>query len=65
MTGEAQRRRRCVALQLAIVFGVLLPIAYWSRATFFIALDGVALAAFTYWRNCRGKGAADTSRRGT
>ena len=65
MNSQLAQRRRCVALPLAIVFGVLLPILFWSWVTFAVALVGIALAAFTYWRNCRGKGAADTARRGT
>jgi O-antigen/teichoic acid export membrane protein len=50
---ELLRRRRCLGLRVAIVFGVLL--AVWGRdwAVAGVALAGIALAAVTYWRVCR------------
>jgi hypothetical protein len=64
MNGDVLRRRRCVALRVAVFFGVLLPIFYWAWSTLAIAVAGIALAVFTYWRECRGKGGADTTRSG-
>ena len=51
---ERARRRRCLALRVAIFFGILLGILYrdyWPTVA--VAVAGIALAAFTYWRNCR------------
>ena len=59
---ELLRRRRCLSLRLAIGFGVLLPIFYWSWVTFTAAVIGVAVALATYWRECRGRSGAKTGR---
>ena len=50
---EIARLRRCLALRVAIFFGVLLPIIQRDWVTLAIAVVGVGLAAATYWRNCR------------
>ena len=47
--------RRCLALRVAVVFGIVLAILYrdyWPTVAVAVAGIGVALA--TYWRNCRG-----------
>ena len=59
---EVLRRRRCLSLRLAIGFGVLLPIFYWSWVTFTAAVIGVSVALFTYWRECRGRRDVKTER---
>jgi hypothetical protein len=61
---EVLRRRRCLALRVAIFFGVLLPVAYWSWSTLAVAVAGIALAAFTYWRECRAKTGSEVKRTG-
>ena len=65
MREDVLRRRRCIALRVAIFFGVLLPIFYWAWSTFAVAVAGIALAAFTYWRECRGRTGTDRTRTGT
>ena len=47
--------RRCLALRVAVVFGILLAIFYRDHLpTVVIAFAGIALALATIWRNCRG-----------
>lgn len=48
------RRRRCIALRIAALFGVLLA-AFNPRDWVIIAigLAGAAVALFVYWRECR------------
>ena len=53
---DAARRRRCRALQLAVFFGVLLPVFTRTWITLAVGLTGAAVAVVTYWRNCRGRG---------
>ena len=50
---EVLRRRRCFALRVAVVFGILLPILDRRWPVLAVALVGIALAVVTYWRNCR------------
>ena len=50
---EALRRRGCVALQLAIVLGVALPIVTRTWISLAAAVIGVTLGGVTYWRECR------------
>jgi hypothetical protein len=45
--------RRCLALRVAVLFGILLPILYRDWVTFAVAVVGITLAVVTYWRNCR------------
>ncbi len=50
---ELLRRRRCMGLRMAMVFGVLLA-AYgrdWAIAG--VATVGIGVAAVAYWRLCR------------
>jgi uncharacterized membrane protein YfcA len=51
---ERLRRRRCIALRLAALFGVLLA-AFNPRDWTIIAigLAGAALVLVLYWRDCR------------
>ena len=51
---ELARRRRCRLLQLALFFGILLPVFSPSWITIVAAVLGIALVAVTYWRECRG-----------
>ena len=48
-------RRRCLLLQLAVVFGILLAVLTRSWPAIVVGLAGSALAAFTYRRDCRGE----------
>jgi hypothetical protein len=48
--------RRCLALRLAVVFGILLPVFYRDWVTFTVAAVGITLVVVTYWRNCRRTG---------
>ena len=50
---DALRRRRCVALQLAIALGVALPIVTRTWISLAAAVIGVTVAGVTYWRECR------------
>ena len=50
---ELLRLRRCRLLLLAGAFGILLPILQPSWITLAVAVVGIALVAFTYWRECR------------
>ena len=50
---DIARRQRCRALQLAVVFGVLLPLFTRSWASLAAAVVGVAVALVVYWRRCR------------
>ena len=52
---ERLRRRRCIALRIAALFGVLLA-AFNPRdwAIIAIGLVGTAVVVVVYWRNCRG-----------
>ena len=54
--GDLSRQRRCRALQLAVAFGVLLPVLTRTWISLAVAAGGVALALATYWRLCRGSG---------
>jgi uncharacterized membrane protein YfcA len=51
---ETLRRRRCIALRVAALFGVLLA-AFNPRdwAIIAIGLAGTAVVLVVYWRNCR------------
>lgn len=60
---ELARRRRCRLLQIAIFFGVLLPVFAPSRVTIAAAVIGIAVVILTYRRECRGLGASSTPRR--
>jgi hypothetical protein len=51
--GELLRLRRCRLLLLAGAFGILLPILQPSWITLAVAVVGIALVVFTYWRECR------------
>ena len=53
--------RRCLALRVAILFGILLPILHRDWVTLGVAVVGVTLAVVTYWRNCRGSTRAGSS----
>jgi hypothetical protein len=52
---ELARMRRCRALQLAIAFGILLPILTRTWPSVIVAAIGVAAAAIAYRRNCRSR----------
>jgi hypothetical protein len=51
--GELLRLRRCRLLLLAGAFGILLPILQPSWITLAVAVLGIGLVAFAYWRDCR------------
>ena len=46
-------RRRCLLLQLAIAFGILIAVLTRTWIAVATGLGGSALAAFVYWRDCR------------
>jgi hypothetical protein len=46
-------RRRCLLLQLAAVFGILLAAFTRTWVSIVVGLGGSALALVTYWRECR------------
>ena len=53
---ERARLRRCLALRVAVLLGILLAIFYRDQwQTVVVAVVGIALALVTYWRNCRTK----------
>jgi hypothetical protein len=48
------RRRRCIGLRVAFVFGILLAVINRADTVLLaIALAGTAIVAFAYWRDCR------------
>ena len=49
---ELARRRRCRALQMAMLFGVLLPIFTRTWITLAVGVAGAVIAFVTYRRNC-------------
>ena len=51
----AARRQRCLALLLAIAFGVLLAVTSRTWPVVTVAAIGIVLAGVTYLRNCRGR----------
>jgi hypothetical protein len=51
--GELLRLRRCRLLLLAGAFGILLAILQPSWITVSVAVVGIALLGFVYWRECR------------
>jgi hypothetical protein len=63
--GELARRRRCRALQLAIVLGLFLPVFQPSWITVASALVGIAVLTLVYRRECRHTGDDDSSQEGT
>jgi O-antigen/teichoic acid export membrane protein len=51
---ERLRRRRCIGLRLAALFGVLLAAFNWRDwAIIAIGLAGAVLVLVVYWRDCR------------
>lgn len=64
-TPERLRRRRCLALRVAVFFAVLLAAFNWRVwAIVGVAVGGASLAIVTYWRDCRGS-ASDSTRTDT
>ena len=51
--GELLRLRRCRLLLIAGALGIFLPILQPSWITLAVAVVGIALVAFAYWRDCR------------
>jgi hypothetical protein len=48
------KRRRCIGLRVAFVFGILLAVINRDdTALLAVALVGMAIVAFIYWRDCR------------
>ena len=54
--GELVRLRRCRLLQLAMLFGILIPAFSPSWITIGAAVVGETLLGVTWWRNCRQAG---------
>jgi hypothetical protein len=52
---ELVRLRRCRLLQLAMVFGVLIPVFSPGWITIGAAVVGEAVLGLTWWRTCRGE----------
>ena len=52
-SSERLRRRRCLALWVAIFFGILLPAFDPRWPVLAVAVAGIGLALVTYWRACR------------
>jgi hypothetical protein len=51
--GELVRLRRCRLLQLAMLFGILIPVFSPSWITIGAAVLGETVLGLTWWRNCR------------
>jgi hypothetical protein len=48
------RRRRCIGLRVAFVFGILLAVINRADTVLLtIALVGTATVVFAYWHDCR------------
>lgn len=62
---EAFRRRRCAALRIAMLFGVLIPFFDRHWVVYVIVGAGLAVVVFTYWRNCRPGAAVGRDEAGT
>jgi hypothetical protein len=53
--GDRLRRRRCLALRVAFVLGILLAVINRDdRLLLAIALAGEAIVVVAFWRDCRG-----------
>jgi hypothetical protein len=51
---ERLRRRRCIALRIAVFFAVLLVAYDWGDwAVMSVAVAGGLVAVGAYWRDCR------------
>jgi hypothetical protein len=56
-SAERLRRRRCIALRIAVFFAVLLAAYDWGDwAVMAVAVAGGLLAIGAYWRDCRASG---------
>ena len=54
MTGrDLRRHRRCRAIPVAVMLGILLPIFQPSSVTVVVAVLGIAVLVILYWRECR------------
>jgi hypothetical protein len=62
---ERLRRRRCRAIPVAVLFGVLLPLFQRSWLSLGVAAAGIAVLVFIYVRECRRRAEAKTARDGT
>jgi uncharacterized membrane protein len=52
--GDRLRRRRCISLRIAFLFGIVL--AVFSRGDIpllTVALIGLCVVAIVFWRDCR------------
>ncbi|HVD66195.1 MAG TPA: hypothetical protein VNB65_04780 [Gaiellaceae bacterium] len=48
------RRRRCIGLRVAFLFGIILAVLNRSDMVLLaIALVGTAIAVIAFWRDCR------------
>ena len=48
------RRRRCIGLRVAVVFGILLAVTNRDDTLLLlVALAGLAIVAIAFWRDCR------------
>jgi len=62
---ERLRRRRCRAIPVAVLLGVLLPLFQRTWPSLVVAVVGIALLAFVYLRECRRRGETKTAPDGT
>jgi len=62
---ELLRRRRCRALQFAILLGILLPLFQPSWITLGVGAAGIVVAVGLYLRECRGQEGENSMRRDT
>jgi O-antigen/teichoic acid export membrane protein len=64
-SAERLRRRRCIALRIAVFFAILLAAFDWRVwGIVAVAVAGGLLAIGAYWRDCRNSG-TKSSRTGT
>jgi hypothetical protein len=53
--GDRLRRRRCIGLRVAFVFGILLAVINRDDLLLLgIALAGLVVVGVAFWRDCRG-----------
>lgn len=50
---DLRRHRRCRAIPVAVMLGILLPIFQPSSVTVVVAVLGIAVLVILYWRECR------------
>jgi Flp pilus assembly protein TadB len=62
---DLRRHRRCRAIPVAVVLGILLPVFQPSSVTIGAAVAGIAILVVLYWRECRHRTGTKSPQEGT